>query len=232
MKLFMYDYTGIMAQPWLDAGYECCLVDGQHPSGLNRHPEHPLLLTLGCWVDAYNHRTQFMRMMQAMLPDVDFIMGFPECTDLAVSGAAHFAKKRAIDAFFQDKAVANATLIATLGNAYGCPWAFENPVSVISTLYRKPDFWFNPSDYGGWLQEHEAKHPLYPDYIADYDAYPKKTGIWCGNGFKEPVKRPVEVAPGYSTQHLKLGGKSRKTKNIRSATPRGFARAVYEANQC
>jgi hypothetical protein len=29
---------------------------------------------------------------------------------------------------------------------------------------------------------------------------------------------------------MKLGGKSMRTKNIRSATPRGFARAVYEAN--
>jgi hypothetical protein len=29
---------------------------------------------------------------------------------------------------------------------------------------------------------------------------------------------------------LDLGGKSAKTKNIRSATPRGFARAVYEFN--
>lgn len=27
-----------------------------------------------------------------------------------------------------------------------------------------------------------------------------------------------------------LGGKSDRTKNIRSATPRGFARAVFEAN--
>jgi hypothetical protein len=34
-----------------------------------------------------------------------------------------------------------------------------------------------------------------------------------------------------SPQWGKLGGKSLKTKNIRSATPRGFARAVYLANQ-
>lgn len=36
---------------------------------------------------------------------------------------------------------------------------------------------------------------------------------------------------GDSTQYKKLGGKSLKTKNIRSATPRGFARAVYQANK-
>jgi hypothetical protein len=30
--------------------------------------------------------------------------------------------------------------------------------------------------------------------------------------------------------HLKLGGKSARTKYIRSLTPRGLARAIYEAN--
>ena len=46
-----------------------------------------------------------------------------------------------------------------------------------------------------------------------------------------PDKKPVDVEPGYSDQHKKLGGKSLKTKNIRSATPRGFAQAVFESNQ-
>jgi len=41
---------------------------------------------------------------------------------------------------------------------------------------------------------------------------------------------PVEPETGHSRQHLKLGGKSMKTKNIRSATPRGFAQAVFNAN--
>jgi len=45
-----------------------------------------------------------------------------------------------------------------------------------------------------------------------------------------PPKRPTEKPDGYSQQHLKLGGKSQRTKDIRSATPRGFARAVYEFN--
>lgn len=45
-----------------------------------------------------------------------------------------------------------------------------------------------------------------------------------------PDKKPVYVEEGYSLQHKKLGGKSAKTKQIRSETPRGFARAVFEAN--
>ena len=46
-----------------------------------------------------------------------------------------------------------------------------------------------------------------------------------------PTKVSVEPESGHSRQHLKLGGKSMKTKNIRSATPRGFARAVMESNR-
>ena len=45
-----------------------------------------------------------------------------------------------------------------------------------------------------------------------------------------PGKKYVHVDDGYSDQHKKLGGKSLKTKNIRSATPRGFAKAVFLAN--
>lgn len=51
-----------------------------------------------------------------------------------------------------------------------------------------------------------------------------------------PTKLPVQIAndqthgQGQSKAHNKLGGKSDRTKNIRSATPRGFARAVFLAN--
>ena len=49
-----------------------------------------------------------------------------------------------------------------------------------------------------------------------------------------PAAKPVVCSDyygnGYSKPMMKLGGKSQKTKNIRSATPRGFAQAVFEAN--
>ena len=73
-------------------------------------------------------------------------------------------------------------------------------------------------------------HPTYPEYIKPRDAYPKKTCIWASDDFVMPGKKYVEVDEGYSEQHKKLGGKSLKTKNIRSATPRGFAQAVFEYN--
>ena len=228
--LFFYDYTGIMAQPWLDAGHECILVDGQHMTGLQRDSQNPRLSRWGLWVDAFSDMSGTVKSIIDILPNVDFIFGFPECTDLAVSGATHFKSKREKDPDFQNKAIANALLIEELGKAYACPWAFENPVSVISTKYRKFDHTFHPYEYGKYLPLDDI-HPSYPDYIAARDAYPKKTCIWAGNGFIMPDKKPLDnIRAGYSDQHLKLGGKSLKTKNIRSATPRGFAKAVAVMN--
>lgn len=227
--VFVYDYTGIMAQPWLDAGYECVLIDGQHERGMHRDPDNRLLVRYGIWVDKKNWMKS-AAFLCGVIQEADFVFGFPECTDLAVSGAAHFEKKRKVNPTFQQEAIGMAHLVAMMGEMCGCPYGIENPVSVMSTLWRKPDYSFHPYEYGGYLPEGDV-HPLYPDYIAPRDAYPKKTCIWTGNGFKMPEKRPVDCPPGYSDQHKKLGGKSLRTKNIRSATPRGFAQAVFEANK-
>jgi hypothetical protein len=223
--VFLFDKTGIMAQPWARAGYLCYCFDGQHPEGVTLGDE-PLVLNVGMWFDG---ETDVERIVKVVGPSAEFVFGFPECTHLAVSGAAHFAKKRAADPLFQDKAMALVRMVENVGNAYSCPWAIENPVSVISSMWRRPDFTFDPFEFGGFLPEGDV-HPSYPEYIKPRDAYPKKTCIWAGGGFIEPEKRPVPVDAGYSDQHNRLGGKSLRTKNIRSATPRGFALATFHAN--
>lgn len=223
--IFLYDFTGIMAKPWLDAGYECWCFDGQHPEGVTRDGPH---VKVGMWFSPHRIYVH-ARGIATLVKSCEFVFGFPECTDMAVSGAAHFAKKRAKNPEFQNEAAALARLVELVGEKLNCPWAAENPVSVLSTLWRKPNFNFHPYDYGGYLPVNDS-HPLYPEYIKPRDAYPKKTCIWSGNGFIEPERNPVECDPGFSDQHKKLGGKSLKTKNIRSATPRGFAQAVFEYN--
>ncbi len=230
--IFLFDYTGIMARPWADAGYLCYCFDGQHPEGVTPS-SHKNILNVGMWflndINPVLSGCDISSIKDVTGNKVDFVFGFPECTDLAVSGAAHFAKKKNADPLFQDRAMVLVRLVQLLGAAMSCPWALENPVSVISTKWRKPDFKFDPFEYGGYLPEDDT-HPIYPEYIKPRDAYPKKTCIWSGNGFLMPEKIPVHVEPGFSDQHKKLGGKSLKTKNIRSATPRGFAQAVFEAN--
>jgi hypothetical protein len=115
-----------------------------------------------------------------------------------------------------------------IGEALGCPYFIENPVSVISTEWRKPDCKFSPYEYGGYLEAGDT-HPEWPQYIPAQDAYHKKTCLWTGGGFVLPPKRPVEVPVGYADTYKKLGGSSLRTKNIRSATPRGFAEAIAVA---
>jgi len=88
--------------------------------------------------------------------DWDMMIAFPPCTHLAVSGARHFAKKIAdgrqqsgID-FFMKMINANIPRIAV-----------ENPIGIMSTLYRKPNQIIHPYHFG--------------------DPYSKATCLWLKN---------------------------------------------------
>jgi hypothetical protein len=229
----LYDYTGEAVMPWADAGYECYCFDIQHDDTLAylagdggiiffEHADLHSRETIEAIIDRFEDQ------------DVVFLSAFPVCTDMAVSGAAHFKRKAEADPQFQTKAAMYARWCADVGEALGCPYFVENPVSVLATLWRKPDHSFHPYQYGGYIPEDKAEHPKWPEYIPARDAYKKKTCLWTGGGFLMPIKSEVDCSAyygnGYSKPMMKLGGKSMKTKNIRSATPRGFARAVFEAN--
>lgn len=225
--IFLYDYTGLMARPWLDAGYECWLFDGQHPEGVTREGN---LVKVGMWFDPYKLREQAIEIADMLGEGVVHIFSFPECTHLTNAGSGSWAKKRAENPRFQDEAVVLAKLAPAVGALLGChSWAAENPVGKLSTLWRKPDFWFDPCDFGGYLPMDDT-HPIYPEIYPPRDAYNKKTGIWAGAGYVKPFAKRVEPAEKDNPGWAKCGGKSTRTKNIRSATPRGFAIANFEAN--
>jgi hypothetical protein len=73
----------------------------------------------------------------------DLMIAHPPCTHLAVSGAAHFAKKRASGV--QDEAL---DFVRLLLNAPIPKIALENPVSIISSRIRKPDQIVQPWMFG------------------------------------------------------------------------------------
>jgi hypothetical protein len=227
----LYDYTGEALKPWAEAGYTCYAFDIQHPKDkvVKDHFDSGGIIRY-VHADLHDFSTYSNMFFSFYGRKVAFGMAFPVCTDLAVSGAAWFKKKAEADPLFQQRAAQHAIDCAGLFDDLGCPYFIENPVSVLATKWRKPDHTFHPYEYGGYIAENNAQHPRWPDYIADRDAYPKKTCLWTGNGFVMPPKVPVDPETGHSRQHLKLGGKSAKTKNIRSATPRGFAIAVMAAN--
>lgn len=220
--LSLFDESGNMVRPWAEAGWDCYCVDLENDLKAE-------LVGLGR-IFYLNHdltRSAAIEALVDLKPSI--IFGFPPCTDLAVSGAMHFENKRKKNPNFQAEAVALAKVVPDIADKVECPWFLENPVSVLSTMYRKPDFSFHPYQYGGYLPE-DDKHPRWPDYIAPRDHYRKKTCLWTGNGFIMPEKRSLGDPKEDSKQHRKLGGKSKKTKQIRSETPRGFAEAVFQAN--
>jgi hypothetical protein len=224
----LYAESGISARPWAENGYQVYEYDisiasertVNFPGGGSIHYRY--------W--NANSQEQTVALINRHKGKAVMVLGFPPCDDLAVCGAKHFALKAYRNPNFQNEAAQRAMTVMYVADWLGAvPYAAENPVSVLSTLWRKPDHIWNPWEFGGYLSEDDL-HPDYPDYILPRDAYPKKTCYWTGNGFIFPPKKPVAVLPGYSVQFYMLGGKSAKTKRIRSASPRGMARAVYEAN--
>lgn len=204
--LSLCDLTGNMVRPWAKNGFHCVCVDVQHTDP--RIEEFPN----GGRIDFIYGDVRFY------LPpkELKIVFAFPPCTNLAVSGSGHFKEKGIRGLIEGLELVERCRNICDWANV---PWMLENPVSTISSYWRKPDYIFNPCDYGGYLDP-------------PGDAYTKKTCLWTGGEFKMPPPKsvePIKVCPQGSWIQ-RLGGKSDKTKNLRSATPGGFATAVFLSN--
>jgi hypothetical protein len=136
--------------------------------------------------------------------EFDMVFAFPPCTDLANSGARWF-KEKGLTALIAALQVVEAC--RRICEESGAPWMLENPVGQLSTYWRNPDYTFDPCDYG--------------------DPYTKKTCLWTGGGFVLPWRSRIEPTEGSKMHRLPP---SAERANLRSATPTGFARAVFEVN--
>lgn len=219
VALFFYSKSDIIAKSFIEAGWECHLFDMKSKT---RREDN----TFYWGGDIREHRRFIGELIRS--GRVKFCGGFPPCTDLAVSGARHFANKAQTDAFFWAKAMEHVDLCIDMFEAAGCPWFIENPKSMIATLRKKADHKFNPCDFGGYLPEDHVS--LFSDIYPSQDAYKKETWLWVSEDFKFPELKPVEPVGSDYPGWKKLGGKSERTKEIRSLTPEGFARAIFEAN--
>ena len=216
----MYDGSGIMVLPWAEAGNQCYCFNsdsGDHGKYTVRM-EHPLITYVDLWIDG-----DFIAECRKLgIPEPHILFAFPPCTDMS---SAH---NKGDDEFLIEAALNRARYVEWVAESLNIPWMVENPVGRLSTLWRKPDYYFDPYEYGGYLLPcEETFHPRMPAQ----DAYTKKTCIWAGGGFIIPEdKRPVDHI-GCFWGWKSLGGNSTKTKQLRSLTPRGFARAVFQANR-
>jgi hypothetical protein len=80
--------------------------------------------------------------------DWDMMIAFPPCTDLAVSGARHFQRKQQDGS--QQKSI---EFFMALINAPIEKIAIENPIGIMSNLYRKPDQIIQPYFFGDKAQK-------------------------------------------------------------------------------
>ena len=143
------------------------------------------------------------------------ILAAPPCTDFSGSGAQYWKTKDLDGRTAASLALVDKTL-SLVSHFNPIFWALENPVGRLPTLrpsLGKP-WYFNPNEFAGYG---------YPN-----ECYTKRTGLW--GKFNKPEKRPLPVNPGCNPI-MSLGGKSERTKELRSMTPLGFSKAFYEANK-
>ena len=135
----------------------------------------------------------------------DMIIAFPPCTDLAVSGARHFAKKRA-----DGRQQASIDFFMKFANAHCDMIAIENPVGIMSTHFRKPDQIINPYQFG---------HPE-----------TKKTCLWLKN--LQPLEETENVYAYMMTlpekERSRIHWMGSGHAKERSKTYPGIARAMAE----
>ena len=141
------------------------------------------------------------------------ILAAPPCTDFANSGAQYWKEK--------DKDGRTAASVKLIRKTleiihYFRPkfWALENPVGRLNVVV--PEL----KQFGPWYFE--------PYWFGN--PWSKKTGLW-GQFNKPKMEKvtPIKFSKQGSWTQL-LGGKSEQTKELRSITPPGFAKAFYLAN--
>lgn len=199
----LFDKTGVMMKPWSDAGYQVVIIDIQHREGEFAGGDHLAIgADLKTWVPP----------RWLVQSEVCFVSAFPPCDHLAVSGARWFAGK-GLGALAE--AITLFERATYWADYFGAPYLIENPVSTISSYWRKPDYTFHPHEFAG----------LHPQ-----DNYTKKTCLWTGNGFVMPEAQPLKDG-GKPDDRIHKAPPSVARKDFRSATPYGFAKAVFEANR-
>ena len=192
--LSLFDYTTNMVQPWARTNHTCFCVDIQHPKGTIKKEKN--IYTVGADImDYFPPREQ-----------VKIVFAFPPCTHLAVSGARHF-KHKGLKSLINSLSLFNRAV--ELAEYIAAPYMIENPVSTVSTYYRKPDYIFQPWQYG--------------------DYYTKKTCLWVGNEFVMPDPVFKNPPPNIKSK-MHLLPPSKERASLRSATPKNFATWVWMAN--
>ena len=204
LLISLFDYTGNASQPYRENGWDVVQIDKKH--GID-------IMNFNLYQDISIH--------SSMVPYIGIIAMIP-CTDYALSGSKHFKEKDMDGRTAESQRLVKRVrwIIKSIkGHGLLKFWQVENPMSRIHTLnpwLGKVKLQFDPCDYAGY------------DPIPDNSRYNKKTWLW--GDFNIPEKKRLEPLQKDNPGWKKYGGKSERTKELRSITPLGFAYAFYEAN--
>ena len=128
----------------------------------------------------------------------DVVIAFPPCTDLSSSGARWFKEKQADGR--QQKSIEFFMKFTKLN----IPFAIENPIGIMSNIYRKPDQIIHPWQFG--------------------HGETKATCIWLNN---LPKLIPTNIVEGREQRIWKMAPGPERSK-LRSKTYPGIAKAMAE----
>lgn len=206
------DKTGNMMLPWAEAGYICLCIDIQHSIHATKAGKHRVTRFKGggeihfLYGDARSWKPTMFDRNFFQKYRIAFVSCFPTCTNLAGSGAQDWDLK-GIAMLTDGLMLFNSC--EQIADWSGAAYLLENPVGTIPSHHRKPDYYFNPWNYG--------------------EMYQKKTCLWTGNGFVMPEFKHVIKPEGITQAIWKMPpGADRQDK--RSETPMEFARAVFKSN--
>jgi len=201
--LSLFDLSGKMVKTWAEHGYDCYCVDIESYDGRVEHDNITYIQTdLTEWLPPFD--------------EANIVFGFPPCTDLSVSGARWFESKRKDDPGFQHKAMHLVFKSRDIGKALNATWMVENPVSQVSSYWRKPNHTFHPYEYNG--------------YTSEDNKYNKKTCLWTSDDFVMPGKDGCLKEEADDRIHTAVDMDDDERSTFRSMTPQGFANAVFQAN--
>lgn len=167
--------------------------------------------------------------LKHLTPEWDMMIAFPPCTHLAISGAAWFEQKRkdgrqqqGIDFFMQ---IINAPIDKI---------AVENPIGIMSNIYRKPDQIIQPYYFGDeaqkttclWLKNlpllyHNDKPNLFDINV---------THVSKGNFFewKDGKTGKIKKQPKWYADAFLNATTKEEVGHLRSKTFPGIAKAMAE----
>ncbi len=207
LLISLFDHSGNISRPYRENGWEVWQVDIKN--GID-------ILT---W--------DYKKLFGPLFGDhkgnvrVGIIAAIP-CTAYALSGNRHKKTEARKEVFKYSQLLCSKTEeIIEYFKSIGVLifWQVENPSSDIHThnpWLGKVKQKFNPCDFAGF------------DPIPDNSRYNKQTWLW--GEFNQMELRRMEPFSKENPGWKNLGGKSERTKELRSITPLGFSYAFYHFN--